>query len=40
MVRGAFRDEIYKLDSRVDVNGQVIDPVNGALWMARDKRQL
>jgi glucosamine kinase len=39
LVRGAFRDEMYKLDSRVEVNGQVIDPVNGALRMAREKRQ-
>jgi glucosamine kinase len=39
LVRGAFRDEIYKLDSRVEVNEHVIDPVNGALRMARDRRQ-
>jgi glucosamine kinase len=38
MVRVAFRDEIYELDSRVELNGQVIDPVDGALRMAREKR--
>jgi glucosamine kinase len=35
-VREAFGSEVRKLDSRVEVKGQVIDPVNGALWMARD----
>jgi len=34
-VREVFRDEVRKLDSRVEVNPQVIDPVAGALQIAR-----
>jgi N-acetylglucosamine kinase-like BadF-type ATPase len=37
LVREVFGREVRKLDSRVEIGGQVIDPVNGALWMARDR---
>jgi glucosamine kinase len=37
LVREVFGREVRKLDSRVEIDGQVIDPVNGALWMARDR---
>ncbi len=35
-VREVFCDEVRKLDRRVDMNSQVIEPVTGALQMARD----
>jgi glucosamine kinase len=34
-VREVFRDELRKLDPRLEVNPQVVDPVLGALRMAR-----
>jgi len=34
-VREVFRDEVRKLDARLEVNPQVIEPVVGALRMAR-----
>ncbi len=34
-VRDVFRDELRQLDSRLEVNPQVVDPVLGALQMAR-----
>jgi hypothetical protein len=34
-VREVFRDEIRKFDPRLDVHPQVVEPVAGALQMAR-----
>jgi N-acetylglucosamine kinase-like BadF-type ATPase len=36
LVREVFGSEVRKLDSRVEANGQVVEPVTGALQMARD----
>ena len=35
LVRNIFREQVLKLDSRLQVNSQVIDPVAGAIMMAR-----
>ena len=35
LVRDVFREEVLKLDSRLQVNSQVIEPVAGAIMMAR-----
>jgi hypothetical protein len=35
IVRQHFSDEVCKLDSRIQVNQDVVDPVAGALQMAR-----
>jgi glucosamine kinase len=35
IVRGVFYNELRRLDARVQVNPQVVDPVEGALQMAR-----
>ncbi len=35
VVREAFYNELHKLDPRVGINSQVVDPVEGALRMAR-----
>jgi hypothetical protein len=34
-VREVFRHEVRKLDPRLEVNPQVVEPVAGALQMAR-----
>jgi hypothetical protein len=35
LVCEVFRDEVRRLDSRLELNPQVIEPVTGALQMAR-----
>jgi len=35
-VREAFCNQVRKLDSRLDLNEQVVEPVAGALEMARN----
>jgi N-acetylglucosamine kinase-like BadF-type ATPase len=35
MARGSFGDEVRKLDRNVEVNPQIVEPVTGALQMAR-----
>jgi hypothetical protein len=35
MVRDVFCDEVRKFDPRLEVNPQVVEPVEGALQMAR-----
>jgi N-acetylglucosamine kinase-like BadF-type ATPase len=35
-VRSAFRDEVRQREPRLEINPQVVDPVNGALQMARN----
>jgi len=39
-VREVFRDELRKLDPRLEVNPQVVDPVMGALQMARNGKSI
>lgn len=38
-VRDVFRDEVHNLDSPLEVNPQVVEPVAGALQMARRSQQ-
>jgi hypothetical protein len=38
LLREVFRNEVRQFDSRLKMNPQVVDPVAGALQMAREGR--